>query len=100
MLARSLSVKLPSSYMRTSQVQYRHQAGGAGRGEGGSCCVRTCGCQYLESVHQLLPGGDVGDVDGGAESVQHLHLLQHVLPAGGPDDEQLAALREVNMTMI
>lgn len=72
---------------------------GGGGGGGGGLCVRTRGRQYLESVHQLLPGGDVGDVDGGAESVQHLHLLQHVLPAGGPDDEQLAALQEVNMTM-
>jgi len=32
-------------------------------------------------------------VDGGAEGVQHLHLLQHVLPAGGADDEQLPALQ-------
>lgn len=47
---------------------------------------------YLQGVHQLLPGGDVGDVDGGAEGVQHLHLLQHVLPAGSADDEQLPAL--------
>lgn len=42
----------------------------------------------------MLPGGDVGDMDGGAEGVQHLHLLQHVLPAGGADDEQLPALRQ------
>lgn len=47
---------------------------------------------YLQGVHQLLPRGDVGDVDCGAEGVQHLHLLQHVLPAGGADDEQLPAL--------
>lgn len=48
---------------------------------------------YLQGLDQLLPPGDVGDVDGGAEGVQHLHLLQHVLAAGGADDQQLAALR-------
>lgn len=48
---------------------------------------------YLQGVDQLLPRGDVGDVDCGAEGVQHLHLLQHVLPARSADDEQLPALR-------
>lgn len=37
-------------------------------------------------------------MDGGAEGVQHLHLLQHVLPAGGADDEQLPPLQEEHVT--
>lgn len=37
-------------------------------------------------------------MDGGAEGVQHLHLLQHVLPAGGADDEQLPTLQEEHVT--
>lgn len=36
-------------------------------------------------------------MDGGAEGVQHLHLLQHVLPAGGADDEQLPTLNGEDM---
>lgn len=48
---------------------------------------------HLQGVHQLLPSGDVGDVDGGAESVQHLHLLEDVPAAGRPDEQQLPALR-------
>lgn len=47
----------------------------------------------LQCLHQLLSGGDVVHVDGCAEGVQHLHLLQHVLTTRGADDEQLAALR-------
>ncbi|KAK6302017.1 hypothetical protein J4Q44_G00280700 [Coregonus suidteri] len=42
-------------------------------------------------LDQLLSSGDVGDVDGGTEGVQHLHLLQHILPAGGADDQQLTS---------
>ena len=53
-------------------------------------CVRAC---YLQGLHQLPSTGDVGDVDGGAEGVQHLHLLQDVLAARGPDDQQLTALQ-------
>lgn len=34
-------------------------------------------------------------MNGGAEGVQHLHLLQDVLPAGGADDQQLPTLQEV-----
>lgn len=31
-------------------------------------------------------------MDGGAEGIQHLHLLQDVLAARGADDQQLATL--------
>lgn len=31
-------------------------------------------------------------MDGGAEGIQHLHLLQDVLAARGANDQQLAAL--------
>lgn len=47
---------------------------------------------HLQSLHELLPCRDVGHVDRGAEGVQHFHLLQDVFAAGGPDDEELAAL--------
>lgn len=33
-------------------------------------------------------------MDGGAEGVQHLHLLEDVFAAGGADDQQLTTLRE------
>lgn len=39
-------------------------------------------------------------MDGGAESIQHLHLLQHILSAGGPDDEELATLQQVKITHV
>jgi hypothetical protein len=47
---------------------------------------------YLQSFQQLLSCGNVGHVDGGAEGVQHLHFLQDIFAAGGPDDKKLAAL--------
>lgn len=31
-------------------------------------------------------------MDGGAEGIQHLHLLQDILAARGADDQELAAL--------
>lgn len=31
-------------------------------------------------------------MDGGAESGEHFHLLEHVFAASGPNDEKLAAL--------
>lgn len=40
----------------------------------------------------MVPTGDILHMDGGAERIQHLHLLQHVFTAGGADDQQLAAL--------
>lgn len=49
-------------------------------------------CLYLQSLQQLLSCGNVGHVDGGAEGVKHLHFLQDVFAAGGPNDEKLAAL--------
>lgn len=51
-------------------------------------------CVYLQGLHQLLPPGDVGDVDGRAESVQHLHLLEDVLATRGADDQQLTTLTQ------
>lgn len=47
---------------------------------------------HLQSFQQLLSGGNVGHVDGGAESVQHFHLLKDIFAAGGPNDKKLAAL--------
>lgn len=49
---------------------------------------------YLQSLNQLFPSGDVGNVDGCAESVQHLHFLKNVSATGGSDDQQLPTLRE------
>lgn len=57
-------------------------------------CLRACVC-YLQGLAELPPTGDVGDVDGSAESVQHPHLLEDVFAAGGADDEQLATLKEM-----
>ena len=54
-------------------------------------CVCVC---YLQGFDQLLSSGDVGNVDGGAESIQHLHFLEDVLTTRGADDQQLAALKE------
>lgn len=41
----------------------------------------------------MVPTGDILHMDGGAERVQHLHLLQHVFTAGGTDDQQLTTLQ-------
>lgn len=49
---------------------------------------------YLQRLDQLLASRDVGDVDGGAESVQHLHLLEDVFPTRGADDQQLSTLKD------
>lgn len=49
---------------------------------------------YLQSLHQLLSSGDVGNVNGCAEGVQHLHFVKDVSAAGGSDDQQLPTLRE------
>lgn len=49
---------------------------------------------YLQSLDQLFTVGDVGNVDGRAERVQHLHFMQDVSAAGGTDDQQLPALME------
>ena len=54
--------------------------------------VRVGVCGYLQGLHQVFSSGDVGDVDGGAKGVQHLHLLEDVLTAGGADDQQLTTL--------
>lgn len=47
---------------------------------------------YLQSFQQLLSCGNVGHVDGGAEGMKHLHFLEDIFAAGGPDDEKLSAL--------
>lgn len=47
---------------------------------------------YLQSLQQLLPCGDVGHVDGGAEGVKHFHLLKDIFAARGPNDKKLATL--------
>lgn len=57
--------------------------------------LRRCGGRvYLQSLGQLFASGDVGNVNGGAKSVQHLHFLQDVSAAGGTEDQQLPALME------
>lgn len=47
---------------------------------------------HLQSLQQLLPCGDVGHVDGGAEGIKHFHLLKDIFAARGPDDKKLATL--------
>lgn len=53
----------------------------------------------LERLHQVISGADVRDVYGGAEGIEHLHLLQDVFTARGADDEQLTALRADILTL-
>lgn len=47
---------------------------------------------HLQSLQQLLSCGNVGHVNGGAESVKHFHLLKDIFAASGPNDKKLAAL--------
>lgn len=49
-------------------------------------CVCVC-VRYLQGLDQLLSARDVGNVDGGAESVQHLHFLEDVFATRGADDQ-------------
>lgn len=53
-----------------------------------------CTSCYLQGLDQLLSARDVGNVDGGAESIQHLHFSEDVFTARGADDQQLATLKE------
>lgn len=47
----------------------------------------------------MVPAGDILHMDGGAERIQHLHLLQHVFTAGGTDNQQLTALQMKRRTL-
>lgn len=61
------------------------------------CIEQTfiCVCvRYLQGLNQLLSPRDVGNVDGCAESVQHLHFLEDVFTTRGADDQQLTTLKE------
>jgi hypothetical protein len=50
------------------------------------------GARLLENDHEMLGGGQVWHVQHGSESGQHLHVLEHLAPAAGADDQQLPAL--------
>lgn len=47
---------------------------------------------YLQGLDQLLCPCDVGNVDGGAESIQHLHFMEDILTTRRADDQQLTTL--------
>jgi hypothetical protein len=50
------------------------------------------GARLLENDHEMLGGGQVWHVQHGSESGQHFHVLEHLAPAAGADDQQLPAL--------
>lgn len=51
------------------------------------------GARFLKYDHEMLGGGQIWHVQHGSESGQHLHVLNHLAPAAGADNQQLPALR-------